>query len=374
MKKITLLLKAVLLVFFVMSVVQVDARGVGEINGNKKPEIKRPVQPKENPRTRKNQKTNKMQQPNVANNNDVELERAIQQSLLENNKPVQPEWPEEIFEMPNDPVDPVELAKQLSLQELANDGSKSWPKEMSKETGRQGLGLVDQLTEKLVLEAMTVGESYTMPNNQNILIQRLTNKFLVVQLPANSQTGARCGTHAYINSKYLCEAKNPDVFVEFLNSNLLIKEVNESAGVLKGIRSMNVGYVNDNNLLSNDYNKYVGTENMMSYEEMLELNGDKVSSIVSGICRTIIAKEDTREKLLKQKVICDASKRFTDTRQPEVFIVNTGGHWVTIRIEHMSNGMVGIILVDSIWKFGTEAVDKIAVYSLWLEALAAIFA
>ena len=69
---------------------------------------------------------------------------------------------------------------------------------------------------------------------------------------------------------------------------------------------------------------------------------------------------------MKQKVISDAVNRFMKTSMPEVFIVNTGGHWVTIRIERMPNGMVGILFVDS----GRKTLEANA---NWLKKLSILF-
>jgi len=223
------------------------------------------------------------------------------------------------------------------------------------------------------LKDLEVGESYDLVKDKRCTIQRLTKDVVVIQLPVVPQKGARCGSHALLNSKLLCEINDIDWLMESLNSREEVdEEIGDNSKTIKNIRKEAKNYVKKNKLLSADYERYANTDSMVSYEEMLGFNGNNMCAKIGSVHRTIF-KFDSPENLVMQKVISDACNRFKKNLIPEVFIVNTGGHWIAMRVERMQNGMVGILLLDSIWSSGEKVVDKIEIYRRWLTFFTNVF-
>lgn len=176
--------------------------------------------------------------------------------------------------------------------------------------------------------------------------------YTIYKVPAIEQTGLTSGSHAFVNSKIL--ATNMDIgrlLHNNLNSTLTREEINLNkrhlsqmrTEIADNIQNMALDWITRHKIINDS-----GKNDLMTYDEMIKLNGNRITSIINGINRSVIIidtrfnRPETEIDLLEQ-----ISNRFKTSGKREIIIINNGiNHWITVRIERIK-GKLRILLVDS---------------------------
>lgn len=372
MKKIKFVLKTMLCIAFALPVMQVDAM---KGRRGRESDLERAL--KESRRTHRLEEIRRGRDNQNLRKDDLSLALALslRQTQIDQEKRLKKQEDDEL-----------KYAKKLSriIEETKEEVPQFIQKTKSKKI--KSVSFVDQIidTQDIVLGAMKIGKDYSLPDNRFAIIKRLSHNVVVVQMAPPEQIGAQCGLNAFQNSQLLCEKANLKELLRALyDKKTYTNEIENLAERLKVFREVSFHEAMLLDFQSKqDSANYLGNSSMVSSEEMMLLNANKFCAQVGNIHRSIFrAQGKTKSKeLLRTTAVYDAycrwiKKRDSQKQTPEVFIVDIGGHWVTIMVERMSNGMLGIVLIDSIWKslIEIDSIDKVKAYRDWLRPLSEIF-
>lgn len=229
-----------------------------------------------------------------------------------------------------------------------------------------------QRQEKQALLAQTSLAEYLLQNMPPRCLTYKIGDAMAIQLPTVQQGANMCGSHALVNGEILAaNLTDFPAIINLLTDNELIQNmVNEVATRVQQER--------------NDYfsGAWLSQENPgdgvnIDAVEMITSNGSPAKQYSgSRIYRTIAGFAFNNPSFIEDVSIKDAVRRFKKNQRPEVLVINTGGHWITVRIERMSNGVLAILLADSAWNVEGSVADKINHYEHYLQMfsrLAAMF-
>lgn len=210
-----------------------------------------------------------------------------------------------------------------------------------------------------------------------------------------SQQGAQCGVNSFSNAKSIingCINLVSESFLEFLQNSLYgAKYENKTDKVrqnvlfsrtkqMENIEKISSGLdvtTSKNFIEVTGLDKYYGTCNQLTFDEMMYLNGNKTRKLYNGFgCSILVLQHEqnrtvySAEDILKSKELVKIKQSLLFETGLEVICINTGGHWVTMVLYLIENfqkqKVVGPpIVIDSIGFID----EKINYYEWFIEPI-----
>ena len=162
--------------------------------------------------------------------------------------------------------------------------------------------------------------------------QILDGRAVLIQLPVVAQGGGECGVNAIYNSEAFAMAEEAGILIDSLTGPKATCGVSEKR-----------------KLVQNRCGKSSDLDTIELMDAFQSGNAVCKFRLSTGeiVRRAVIAGSESGR--LDDYEITDAVRRFKSRRLSvsEVFALNTGGHWIAVRVEKMENGMIAVLQAES---------------------------